>query len=171
PPYYSAHLSVKPGKVGVIRMKIATMIDNDKSSITTIPAGKSYDPVGRGPDGSAGRGPDVHTLMEFPFTCKRIGALSKRGHQGALHRPQVGLGGDLWPPAACKCQRIYVLQEVIFFDAVRKTGNQLTVRSGGRRTFQSLLDAVGNGYLACVKLQARQLLVGLAHRLLQVLVA
>src|SRR5579884_3780506 len=111
PPHGSAHLSVKPGKVGVIRTKIAAMIDDDESSITAVPAGEDDDAVGCSPDGSAGRGPDVHTLMEFTFTCERIRPLSERCHQGTFHRPQVGLGGDLRPPGACKGQRIYIRSE------------------------------------------------------------
>src|SRR5690242_15000369 len=99
-------------------MKIAAMVDDNEPSITAVPAGENNDGVGCSPDGSAGRRPDVHTLVEFTFTRERIGALPEGGHQGTLHRPQVGLGGDLWPPVACKGQRIYVLQEVVFFNAV-----------------------------------------------------
>src|SRR5690348_2881640 len=93
-PYGLAHLRVKAGKVGVISTNSTAMIDDDEPSVTAVPPRKHDDAVGGSPDWRAGRRSDVDALMKFPFAREGIGAFSERGHQCALHRPQVRYGCD-----------------------------------------------------------------------------
>ncbi len=61
-------------------------------------------------------------------------------------------------------------QKAIIFQALGEGRHELTFRRDIRRTFQFLLDAVGERHFLGVHLQAGELLVGLADHFLQILV-
>ena len=157
----------------VVRVNAAAVIDRDHQAVSAFPRSRLHHAIGRGADRSSRRSGDIDAGVKRSFTGEWVHSPAEGARQPAGHRPDARPRARRLNPAravAVQFHRIGAAQEVVLFHTFRETRRQFTFAGNIRRSFQLLLNAVGDRNFLSVDFQAGQLLIGLVHHFLEVLV-
>src|SRR5438552_4137484 len=91
-PHFLPDVNVDAGKVRVIGLDTAAVVDPHQAAITASHRfGLDYDAIRRTQHGRTGLGADVHAFVKFAFTREGVDPLRETAHEPALDRPKTRL--------------------------------------------------------------------------------